>query len=81
MTLTETVHIWGDIDIEVDYTVHPADPDTGIMSPYVENWDITYLGEKKLSPGFAAALAKELEADKHAFNLFIEKLPTTVEQD
>ena len=45
MATVETT-VLGGLLVEVDFSVCPAEPDVGIMSEYVENWQIVGINGK-----------------------------------
>ena len=48
MSREADITVLGGLPITVEYTVQPAEPDVGIMSPYVEDYWITWVGTRRV---------------------------------
>ena len=73
--LTCSIRILGGLPITVEFTTAPAEPDVGIFSPYLDDWWITHIANRRLKkPTHADWIYNRLAASKPATDRLIQDL-------
>ena len=72
---TCTISILGGLPVTVSYTIQGPEPDVGINSSWVEDFEITHIAGRKVKRASNAAwLYTKLDKDPKAYDAMIEAI-------
>ena len=71
---TCTIRILGGLPVTVTYTIQGPEPDVGITSSWVEDWEITHIAGRKVKGNRADWLYDKLNKNKSAYDAAIDQI-------
>jgi hypothetical protein len=68
------ISIFGGLPVTVTYTIQGPEPDVGITSSWVEEFEITHIAGRKVKGSRAAWLYTKLDKDRKAYDAAIDAI-------
>lgn len=79
---TASCAVFGNVDIEISFSIQGAEPDVGIMSEYIEEWTVTHInGVKITNPQTIEKFCERVEADGLAFGVVEDAMYGSASRD